>query len=284
MNWVGFVPVESAIAVKTIMNTLRQKPTRRGALQAGAGGLCVLLTIPRARAASDFWNKKSASEWTNEEIARITTHSPWARDVNAEFELDSDYTTNGAEGPSVGRGGVLTAPGAATGGPAQIELGRDKNNFPRGSRRGTPVIVRWESAQPVRDALGVPLPDDFAGRYVLSVSGLPLGVMERRRRGADAGRVSVDPQENTPAARQRRMVEELQSSATLEAKGREPAQPGIVRPVPRTPGTYLFGFSKELLPLTANDREIAFTLKTALMSVKAKFEPKEMLYRGHLAF
>ena len=269
-------------AVRKIMYGLRLNPTRREVLQAGAGTIGAVFTVAKASAAADFWNRKTASAWSNEEIARLTTHSPWARDVNAEFELDSDYTTNGAEGPSVGRGGALGAPGAATGGAAQIELGRDKNNAPRGARRGEPVIVRWESAQPVLDALGVPLPEDFTGRYVLSVSGLPLGVMERRKRG-EGERVSVDPQENTPAARQRRMVEELQSSATLDAKGREPAQAGLVRPVPRTPGTYLFGFSKELLPLTANDREVVFTLKTALMSVKAKFEPKEMMYRGHLA-
>jgi hypothetical protein len=107
--------------------------------------------------------------------------------------------------------------------------------------------------------------------------------MERPRRGVEAAPISADPRENTPAARQRRMVEQLQSSATLEAKGREPEQPGVIRPVPRIPGTYLFGFSKELLPLTANDREIVFTLKTALLSVRAKFDPKEMVYRGQLA-
>ena len=147
-----------------------------------------------------------------------------------------------------------------------------------------PVIVRWESAQPILDASGVPLPADFTDRYAISVSGLPIGVMERPRRGADSGSpLSADPAENTPAARQRRMVEQLQLSATLEAKGRESEQPGVVRPVPRTPGTYLFGFSKELLPLTASDREIVFTLKTALMSVRAKFEPKEMMYGGKLA-
>jgi hypothetical protein len=256
--------------------------TRREALHSAAlAWLAASFAVP-ASAASEFWNKKKASEWSNEEITRLTTHSPWAREVNAEFELDSDYTTNGAEGPTTGPGGVINAPGKGSGAPAQIELGRDRNNSPRGVRRREPVTVRWESAQPVLDAVAVPLPQGFEGRYVISVSGLPIGVMERPRRGESAP-MSADPRENTPAARQRRMVEQLQTSATLEARGREPEQPGVVRPVPRTSGTYLFGFSKELLPLTANDREIVFTLRTALMSVRAKFDPKEMVYHGQLA-
>ncbi len=219
--------------------------------------------------------------WSSQEIAQLTAHSPWAKEVNAEFELDSDYTANGNAGPGIGRGGILTAPGADS--QNQFEIGRDKNDKPRAPRSREPVTVRWESAQPILDALGIPLPSDFQGRYVLSVSGLPLGVMDKRRRNGSGPELSADPQENTPAARQRRMIEQLQASATLEARGREPEQPGLVRVVPRTAGTYLFGFSKDLLPLAANDREVVFTLRTALMSVRAKFEPKEMLYRGQLS-
>jgi len=246
-------------------------------------GLSETMLVRNAFAAADFWNKKAPAAWSNEEIVQLTSHSPWAHEVNAEFELDTDYTTNGSAGPTVGRGGQIGAPGTGTGAPAQIELGRDNNGAQRGARRREPVTVRWESAQPVRDALGSSLPSDFEGRYVISVSGLPVGIMERKRRGVESAPIHADPEENTPLARQRRMVEQLQASATLEAKGREPAQPGLVRPVPRVPGTYLFGFSKELLPLTVHDREIQFTLRTALMSVRGKFEPKEMIYRGQLA-
>ncbi|MES1262428.1 MAG: hypothetical protein ABUS49_11890 [Acidobacteriota bacterium] len=256
--------------------------TRRAAF--GLAGRVLLAggTAACLEAASAFWNKKPAAQWSSEEIAQLTAHSPWAREVNAEFELDSDYTTHGAQGPTIGRGGVIGAPGAGTGAPAQIELGRDRNDNPRGARRREPVTVRWESAQPILDALGVPLAADLRDRYVLSVSGLPLGIMERRKRGAGV-ELSADPEENTPLARQRRMIEQLQLSATLQARDREPEQPGIVKAVPRTPGTFLFAFSKELLPLTVKDREVQFTLRTALMSVRAKFEPKEMVYRGQLA-
>jgi hypothetical protein len=256
---------------------------RREFLRCATASLAIAGCGPAAFGASDFWNKKSPSAWSEEDIAVLTSRSPWAKEVNAEFELDSDYTTNGAASPSIGRGGLIGPPGTGSGAPAQIQLGRDNSDAPRGARRREPVTVRWESAQPILDALGKAPVAEFEGRYVLSVSGLPLGITERKRRGSEIDTLRADPEENTPVARQRRMVEELQASATLEAKGREPAQPGLVRPAPRAPGTYLFGFSKELLPLTARDREILFTLRTALMSVRAKFEPKEMFYRGRFA-
>jgi hypothetical protein len=51
--------------------------------------------------------------------------------------------------------------------------------------------------------------------------------------------------------------------------------------------SYLFGFSKELLPITAADKEVDFTVRTGadLRStlLRATFNPKEMIYRGMLA-
>jgi len=221
-------------------------------------------------AASDFWNRKQPGEWTAQEIDQLRTHSPWAKEVNAEFESDLDYAANPQQNPGIGRGGATP----------QIELGRNRDGQPRGSRRREPVTVRWESAQPMIDAAGVPLPAEMRERYVISVSGLPLGVMERPRRGDGP---SADPEENTPAARRRRMIEQLQASATLAARGKDAAQPGVVMAAPRAVSTYLFGFSKDLVPLSAADREVEFTLRTAFMAVKTKFEPKEMSYRGTVA-
>jgi len=50
------------------------------------------------------------------------------------------------------------------------------NQGGRGQQRGTSYkgTVRWESAQPVLDALKTPLPDAFANHYVIAVIGFPL--------------------------------------------------------------------------------------------------------------
>jgi hypothetical protein len=230
---------------------------RRNALKAAVAGLVVSCQ------AADFWNKKQSSDWSAVEVAQLMARSPWAKEVNADFTNDADYKNPPAAGPGNGRSGTAAPP--------QIEIGREPRDVSAGAKRREPVTVRWESAEPIREAARIPLGADFKGRYVISVSGLPLGVMDRRRRaGTD------EPEAG-------RMIEQLKSSATLEAKGQEPEQPGVVLPAPRAPGTYLFGFSKELLPLDADSREILFTLQTGMIAVKAKFDPKTMVYKGHLA-
>ena len=47
--------------------------------------------------------------------------------------------------------------------------------------------------------------------------------------------------------------------------------------------TLIFGFPKGALPLTAADKDVQFTMKLGPLTVKAKFEPKEMMFKGELA-
>ncbi len=230
-------------------------------------------------AASDFWNSKAPAQWSGEEVAVLLSRSPWAKEVNAQFMNNADYTAGGNAGPAIGPGGRLDAPGTGSSAAPQIEIGGNRSESPGGARRQEPVTVRWESAEPIVAALNTALDPAFKDRYAISVSGLPMGVMDRKRRGG----ADDLPEDMSPAARQRRMVEQLKGSATLSARGQEPEQAGVVTPAPHTPGTYLFGFSKELLPLDVSSREIVFTLQTALMSVRAKFDTKSMLYHGRLA-
>ena len=112
------------------------------------------------------------------------------------------------------------------------------------------VTVVWESAQPLRDALKFRFPADFANHYV----------------------IGVDDPPPTRGGRQ----------ASLQARGRDSVGAGAEEPTQRG-RVVLFAFSKELLPLTARDKDILFTLETDQYSLKARFDPKEMIYRGMLA-
>lgn len=201
-------------------------------------------------AAGEFWNRKPPGDWTEEEVARLLRDSPWAKDVNADFDTDAEPS-----GPTIGRGGVVGAPSGRT-------------------RRREPVVVIWETAAPIVATKHLPLGPQFAGRYVLSAGEIPIGAMERR--GA-TGRGE------SPLERRQRMVAQLTASARLEAKGKPPVQPGVVEPAARMPATWLFGFSRELLALDRDDSEVVFTLETAFVTLRAKFEPKKMLFDGKLA-
>ena len=205
----------------------------------GALGTGVTLTHASRIFAAEFWNAKDPSTWTEEEIVALTSKSPWSKEAVASLKNAEDPTgaTNG-DPRSMGRRGAYAT-----------------------------IIVRWESAQPVLDALRAPLAADFDGHYVLSVTNLPLANVHRTGRGD--GTTQDDA------------LNRLQNGATLQAKGKDPAEAGIAR---RTRiGSILFGFSKDYLRLTPTDRDIAFTLTTELLTVKTRFDAKEMTYHGKLA-
>jgi len=194
----------------------------------------------RVLAAAEFWNARASSTWTDEEVGALISKSPWAKAAIP--------TMKAAKGED----------------PVSDPAARGGRGF-----RLTPitVTVRWESAQPILDALKSPLAADFEGHYVVSVTNLPMENARRTGRGADT----------TPDD----ALERLQAGAILQVKGKEPTEAGIVR---RTRiGSILFGFSKDYLRVAPGDREIVFKLDTGQLTLQAKFDAKEMNYRGELA-
>jgi hypothetical protein len=213
--------------------------SRRCALFLGGmalAGRCPLLGAP------PFWKTKPASQWTPDEVTEMITHSPWAKQVSAQYRAAMDD--------------VRIQPGAAPvqrpGEPMAGECGL----VPCSNVMPGKVIVIWESAQPIQEALHPEEPPDFNGRYIISIRGL-------------AG-------DYTPAR--------LKAGSDLTAKSRQPLQPGVVA---RRNNTWLFGFSRELLPLNKNDRDVQFTVRIGEnlsdTLLRASFNPKDMIYRDELA-
>lgn len=147
-----------------------------------------------------------------------------------------------------------------------------------GGRQQMPSVqgtVRWESAKPVVEAMKAPLPDAFANHYVISISGFPLNGGRRR---------SQDDSDSNSSQSTDDMLDQLKSLTFLEPKGRDGAQPGVVQKSPSSGGgTIWFGFSKELLALKPEDKEVTFSTKLGRLLVKTKFNLKDMIYHGELA-
>lgn len=132
------------------------------------------------------------------------------------------------------------------------------------------ITVRWESAMPVLAAMGSPLPANFDDHYVIGVSGLPFGGRGRRQ---------DDDQDPLPDN-----LDHMRQFTTLEPKTKRAVQPGIVEPqTSGYGGSILFGFSKEILDLSLDDKEVVFTTQSGPMKIQAKFTFSEMKYQGRLA-
>jgi hypothetical protein len=285
--------------------------TRRGALMLAAGA-CATGWQRLDAFSSDFWNKKEPAEWSAQEIEQLTSKSPWSKEVSAHFTAEGEQGgPNGAPpnsgggypgggggypgggGGYPGGGGGYPGGGGGMGGPRIGGMGGGRMGGPggmggggmggggRGRRGGGPSqtfqgTVRWESAKPILEAIKAPLPETFANHYVIGVSGFPM--MSGRPRSEDD-----DNRDSTAQASEARL-DNLKSLTFLKPKDKEGEQPGLVLQQPSSGGgTYLFGFSKEMMALTAADKEVTFTTRIGRLDVKAKFNLKEMLYRGDLA-
>jgi hypothetical protein len=156
----------------------------------------------------------------------------------------------------------------------------------RGQQRGTLYkgTVRWESARPVLDALKAPLPDEFADHYVIAVIGFPLPASPRRYQDEQGDYPPRQSQDDNPQRRsQDDTLDNLKQLTTLQPKGKELAQAGVVKQQTSSNSNLLFGFSKDSLTLTKDDKEVLFSTTMGRLVIRAKFNPKEMLYRGQLA-
>jgi hypothetical protein len=218
--------------------------TRRTAILAFALGSGL---VASGMAASDFWNDKQPNQWAEKDVQRLLSKSPWAKDAAVEIDF------GGMGGPGMGGPGMgppgMDGPGGF-GGP--------------GGPGGMSAVVRWESAAPVRDASKNKLEPDPAGSYVISVSGFPMLSELVETMGASG-------------------LESMKKTTSLQRGGKAPVAPSYITVPFDQSGVLLFYFPSDADPISSDDKQVVFQTKSQAFGLKAKFVPKEMLYRGKLA-
>jgi hypothetical protein len=102
------------------------------------------------------------------------------------------------------------------------------------------------------------LADEFAEMYVLSLSGVPVGA------GKNA-------------------LEKLRAATSLHLKGHDPLEAAVVKHAVAGRDAVLFGFARQGLEITKDDKEVVFATTVNRIPLSAKFNPRDMVYRGELA-
>jgi hypothetical protein len=250
--------------------------------------LSLLLMLPPLLFSADFWKEKKSAEWSDKDVKRLLSNSPWAKQVSADSGADRMMSQSaGAPGGQIERGPVAGPGGPVTSGPG-AGPGDATTGVPRGGvGAGTPdstigpafsapkVTVRWESAQPLRD---VASRKEFAPRledleelsrefYVITALNLPIV-----GRGQQSQNVPVD-----------QIQARLQQVTSLQRKNKEPIVPARVEILPTTEGpmvTFLFPRSENIV---LEDKEVTFESAPGPFEVKTKFKLKDMVYQDQLA-
>jgi hypothetical protein len=228
----------------------------------------------------DFWKNSDPAQWTPQEIERLLTESPWSQPVSATFALAEEEPAQPAI--DVPQAGMPNPRNAATDGRWDGGVGRaNRNTLPTLN-----VTVRWDSALPVREALGrqrsaVPYSAEQVRKYYLvSVAGLvPAGrymAPTLNTRSGDEGLGSRNPQD---PRNPEEMLEGVMRYARLFPHGKAPIRPEDAKLDPQ--GTIHLFFPRGST-ITLDDKDVTFELRFGSLSVMKKFRLKDMVYKGEL--
>ncbi|MGH9582085.1 MAG: hypothetical protein ACRD4O_04020 [Bryobacteraceae bacterium] len=240
---------------------------------------CMLLTLTPLLNASQVWNK-NPTKWSKADARRILNASPWAQRVQVEFPKP-DMLPRQMPLPGPAQAGMGTR---GNGEGRDWDGGVEKNpkNLP-----GVPklsVLVRWDSALPVREAmLKLDRPSVPDSDYIITVIGLvPAGSYEPESSltpqpktsesgdGADAGK----------ARNPERMLDGLMADSMLATSSRIAIRPENVK-LDAATGILRFFFPRKQTILLS-DKEAIFETKFSSMKIKYRFRLKDMVYHGKL--
>ena len=246
-----------------------------------AAVLPLLLVFGLLSAGSDTtpWKKDSA-QWTERDAQLVLATSPWAQSVDAVMhDPRDDMEEYSAPLPGAERAGMAgqtnsTAPSGRWDGSG----GRNR----MGSLPSLPVVVRWDSALPVREALRRvskdPGPDIAPTNYVVTVTGLIPG---GRYRSAGRAETSSSSDGASDARNPEELLEAFMSFSRLLPHGEAAIAPRNVRLDSASGAVHIF--FPRTHPIEARSKEVVFLTRFGSFKVRAKFRVKDMKYLGKLA-
>ncbi|MGA2324803.1 MAG: hypothetical protein ABSH05_00810 [Bryobacteraceae bacterium] len=268
---------------------------RNAAVIALISGSAILL-------AGEFWQDKQPSDWTDKDVQRLVTKSPWAKPASLSFNPDRMAGMGrqggmggrgGMGGPGMGGGGMggpgMGGPGMGGPGMGGPGMGGPGMGGPRGEEGsgGMPnsaVTVRWESAAPLRAAASrIESPEDTKKVaewtqefYVVTVTGLPM--MRPRGRGEE------EPPDQERIERMQQQIQERMKAATaLRIKGKDAIAPTRVETAATPDGRTISFLFPRSAGISLDDKEVAFETAMGPREVKVKFTLRDMLFGGKLA-
>jgi len=258
--------------------------TRRDAIRIGLGLSAALVLPVRSHGAKNFWETKAPSDWTEDEIDRMTTDSPWAKRATVGFNGERGGFGGGGPGGGMGGsrrgGGSIGFPGGGMGYPGGGSRGGGSGQE---SRPRFEATVRWASAIPIQEALhaGSKATRDsesprteFEKYYVIHVlSNIPaLGSGRNRREDTD------------DESQQERRQEMLKQYTRIERKAGDIALEKVEagsRTGELGPGLYFY--FPRFDEISMDDKQVTFVTKMGPVDLKAKFQLQDMKYRGKLS-
>lgn len=236
--------------------------------------------------AADFWQSKPFTEWSDKDVQKMVTNSPWARPLSLTLGNPMPPSAGGG-GRGRGGGGGAGAMGAdssmgdlsssgmgTSGGRGGRGGGLDDTNTAVTSTSIT-LTLRWQSALPVRQALirmkygaeasssaeAKKFLDQEQSGYIIAVSGIMRSALARQGEA---------------------LKKAVMEQTSLSAKGKDPLKPTDLEIKPGEKMIVAYFLFPKTTPFTPDDKDVEFATKLGPLPVKYKFHLKEMVFSGKL--
>lgn len=235
--------------------------------------LCFAAAVP--------WAKKSPNQWTAEDVERVLSNSPWAQPASATVPdpRRNEQPESVYELPGPAQAGMASPRGATDG---RWDGGISRNTH-LGAMPSLPVIVRWDSALPVRLALqkskaGATELRGDPKDYIITVEGLvPAG---RYNSAGQLETKSSSDESTGSAANPEPVLESLMAQSKLLIRGRAPIACVNASIDPHTGAVHLsFPRTGEM---KRSNKEVTFTTRFGAFTVEKRFRLSDMTYEGRL--
>jgi hypothetical protein len=211
-------------------------------------------------AADLSWTDKPIPQWSAEDAQQVLTDSPWVKIVTPRSvrDLSPDERRNGGDMEAgIGKGVGLAGIGL-------LGPGRQADALARAHYKPTPnaVVVRWESALPVR-----------AAEQKVSETGVPM--LDNDDYAVVVYDILIPKRYN--------LARELRGAAFLRRDNKKDLKPSSVEILRQDDGTativYLFPRKVEI---TKKDARLLFMAQIGRLFVSQFFYPGHMLLQGQL--
>lgn len=246
----------------------------------------LILWAGAASGSGQKWNNTDVSKLSAADAEHLLNDSPWATPAGAVIvqpkldPLDKDIplpkpANEPHAAPSYAGDGYGVDDGQWDGGVGKVRYGEPPK---------IPVLVRWDSALPVRAALlkthdaaahdsehSLDQPEKY---YIIEVDGL---IPARKPRTVDE---DGSPGDETPALDVEQLRNGVASTTRLLRAGKAPIPPEQVLFDEATGRLEIFFPKTE--PITLADKEVVFRTSFGTLRVTQRFRLKDLLYHGQL--
>ncbi|HSU60850.1 MAG TPA: hypothetical protein VLI55_16170 [Bryobacteraceae bacterium] len=223
---------------------------------------------------------KDAAHWTPNEVQKVLTASPWAQQVSAKFSLAADDEPPPAPPLPSGAQAGLAGPGNPPGVRWDGGVGRARGPDPTLN-----VLIRWDSALPVREALRrseeesheAGLAERAEKDYIVTIVGLvPAG----RYRSVGTTESQSRSDDTIDSRNPETLLEGLMASSLLTPKDKPAIRPDDAK-LDASTGT-LHVFFPRTSGISLADKQVTFTTRFGSLTIQKQFRLKDMTYKGKL--